>query len=191
MLREETTMRKSKRDPLKPGAPAAARRRTAKVLVVALALAFSLCALVVAGQQGGAMAKKEAADRFEHAIKAREPRFTLVSKLKRKNPEEDYVLLGWKSGAEFVSATTYELASAEEAAAFLKSSVEAPVSVPVRTVKLTHLGEEAYIRADGPYSKEGYTTLLFRKGNVVVVMSASAQGVARRFAKHMARELGN
>jgi hypothetical protein len=181
-------MRKSKRDPLK----SAAGRRTAKVLVVVvLSLAFSLCALIVTGQQGGAMAKKEVADRFEHAIKAREPRFTLESKLKRKNPEENYVMLGWKSGAEFVSTTTYELASAEEAAAFLKRSVDAPVSVPVRTVKLTHLGEEAYIRADGPYSNEGYTTLLFRKGNVVVVMSASAQGVAKRFAKHMARELGN
>src|SRR5215216_4362209 len=109
-------MRKSKRDPLK----SAAGRRTAKVLVVVvLSLAFSLCALIVTGQQGGAMAKKEVADRFEHAIKAREPRFTLESKLKRKNPEENYVMLGWKSGAEFVSTTTYELASAEEAAAFL------------------------------------------------------------------------
>lgn len=184
-------MRKSKSDPLKSATPAAAGRRTVKVLVVVLSLTFSLCALIVSGQQGGAMAKKEVADKFEHAIKAREPRFALESKLKRKNLEENYVLLGWKSGEEFVSTTTYELASAEEAAAFLKKNIDAPVSVPVRTVKLTRLGEEAYIRADGPYSKGGHTTLFFRQGNVVVVMNASAQGVAKRFAKHMARELGN
>lgn len=182
-------MRKSKRDPLKPGAPAAAGGRTAKALVV-LSLALGLCALAAAGRQGGAMAKKEAADRFEHAIKAREPRFALAGKLKRRDHEENYVTHGWQSGAEFVSTTTYELASAEEAAAFLKQNLDAPLSVPVRTVTLTHLGDEAYIRVDRPYSKKGQTKLLFRKGNVVVVMSASAQGLAKRFAKHMADELG-
>ena len=182
-------MRNSKKNSLKSGATG---KKAAGLL--ALLLALLLGTLAVAGQQGGPMAKKDVpvTDRFENAIKAREPKFKLASKLARKNRQENYVLQGWKSDAdESVSATTYELASAEEAAALLKRSLDAPVSVPVQTVNLTRLGDEAYMRVNGLYGKEGQTELLFRKGNYVIVMSASSPVIAKRFAKHMADEIGN
>jgi hypothetical protein len=145
------------------------------------------------GQHGGSMAKKDVpvTDRFENAVKAKEPKFKLASKLARKNRQENYVLQGWKSGQDLVSATTYELASANEAAALLKRTLSAPVSVPSQTINLTRLGDEAYLRVNSLYGKEGQTDLLFRKDNFVIVMSASSSGMAKRFAKHMADEIGS
>ena len=63
------------------------------------------------------------------------------------------------------------------------------MSVPVQTVKLTHLGDEAYM-STGLYSK-GETNLLLRKGNYFILMSATSQGLAKRFARHMVTEIDN
>lgn len=98
---------------------------------------------------------------------------------------------GWKSEGETVSATTYEFGSAGEAAEMLKRSLDAPLSVPVQTINLTRLGDEAYLRVNGLYGKEGRSYLLFRKENFLIVMTASSPGLAKRFAKHMADEIGN
>lgn len=184
-------MRKSKKSSLKSGAPAGARKGKAKGLFVLL-LVLLLGTLAVAGQQGGAMAKKDnpVTDRFENAVKAKEPKFKLASKLARKNRQENYVMQGWKSEGDFVSVTTRELASAEEAAELLKKSLDAPVSVPLQTTNLTRLGDEAFMRVNSDYGK-GHTSLLFRKGNVLVSLTASSPGLAKRFAKHMADEIGN
>jgi hypothetical protein len=185
-------MRKSKHNWLKSLAPAAAGGGKVKG-ALALLVVLLLGGLALGGQQGGAMSKKDAPveDRFEHAVRAREPRFKPSGKVRRKNERENYVMLGWKSDDELVSTTTYELASPEEAAAMFKRSMDAPVSVPSQTINLTHLGDEAFMRVNSLYGKEGRTELLFRRGNYVVVMSASSPGVAKRFAKHMADELGN
>ena len=186
-------MRKSEKNSKKSGAPAAAGRGTAKGLI-ALLLVLLLGGLAVAGQQGGPVAKKDVpvGDRFEQALKAKEPKFKLAGKLQRKNQQENYTLLGWKAAEDFISATTYERASAEEAAELLKKTVDAPVSIQLPTINLTHLGDEAYMRVNPDYGDgRGYTTLFFRKGNFVVVMSASSPGVAKRFAKHMADELAH
>ena len=185
-------MRKSEKNSKKSGAPAASGGGKAKGLI-ALLLVLLLGGLAVAGQQGGPMAKKDVpvGDRFENAIKAKEPKFKLAGKLQRKNQQENYTMLGWKADDELVSSTTYEFGTPAEAAEFLKKSANAPLSVPVQTVNLTRLGDEAFMRVNSPYSKEGQTELLFRKGNFVVVMSASSPGVAKRFAKHMADELAH
>ena len=129
-------------------------------------------------------------DRFENAIKANEPGFKLAGKHVSNNQENKYVLLGWKSDDDIVSTTTYELASAEEAAEYLSKSLKAPVSVPLQTTKLTGLGDEAYM-SFSTYLKNGHTNLLFRKGKYVIVMSASKPDVAQRFAKLMASEIQN
>jgi hypothetical protein len=187
-------MRKSKNNPPVRQAPAVGRRTAKALIVLALALLLGMLAVVGQQQQEGAMAKKDVpvTDRFEKAVKAKEPKFKIGNTLRRKNEKENYVLQGWKAGDdEFVSASTYELASAEEAAAVLQSNITAPMSVPVQTIKVTRLGDEAYMRMNKAYGKEGETDLLFRKGNVVLIISASSPGVAKRFAKHMAEEIGN
>ena len=176
---------------LKLNAPAAFLRKNAKGLIVLL-VGVLLGTFIVVGQQGEQVKKKDipVADRFEKAIKDKEPKFKVSNKLERDNKQQKYVLQGWQSDEDLVSATTYELASKEEAAELLRKSLQAPTSVPVRTIRLTQLGDEAYMRPNN-YSKEGQTDLLFRKGKFVIVLSASSPGVAKRFARHMARELND
>ena len=159
--------------------------------LIVLLVVIILGALIVVGQQGDPMAKKDnpVTDRFENAIKAKEPKFKLVSKHASKNPQDRSVLQGWKSDEDVVSVTTYELASAAEAADLLKKYLNAPISVPVQTINLTQLGDEAYLRPTGPNSKDGPTYLFFRKGRFVVSMSGTTPGLAQRFAKHIADEI--
>ena len=183
-------MLKSKNNSLKVTMPAAVRRTARGLILLLVGVIFGT--LIVVGQQGEPMTKKQipVSDRFENAIKAKEPKFKLTSKLVRNNEKEKYVLLGWQSGEDLVSTTVYELASSQEAEEMLRKSLDAPMSVPVQTMKLTQLGDEAYM-STGPYTKEGQTNLLLRKGNYFIVMSASSQGLAKRFAKHMAGEIDN
>ena len=177
---------------LKLDTQAVIARKNGKTLIVLLVVVI-LGTLIVVGQQGESMTKKDTpvTDRFENAIKAKEPQFKLVSKHVSKNRQENSVLQGWKSGEDFVSTTTYEFASAAEAAELLRKTLNAPMSVPVRIIKLTQLGDEAYLQSNGPNGKEGHTQLFFRKGNFVIIMSASMPGFVQRFAKHMADEIPN
>lgn len=185
-------MPKLKNNSLKLDTRAAIARKNGKGLI-ALLVVVILGALIVVGQQGEPMTKKDipVTDRFENAIKAKEPKFKLVSKHVSKNQQENSVLQGWKADEDVVSVTTYEFASAAEAAELLRKSLDAPISVPVKTINLTQLGDEAYMRLNGRYAKEGQTDLLFRKGNYVIIMSASTPGLAQRFARHIANEIGN
>lgn len=184
-------MPNSQNKSLKLDTPAAVVRKNTRALIVLL-LAGILCTLIVVGQQGEQVTKKNipVTDRFENAIKAKEPRFKLVSKHSVKTHPEDSVLQGWKSDEDVVSVSTYELASPEEAAERLRKTLEAPVSVPVQHIKLTQLGDEAYM-SPNTYAKEGQTDLFFRKGKFFIIMSATSPGLAKRFAKHMAAEIEN
>lgn len=183
-------MPKSKKDSLKLDMPPAIRRNARGLILILVGVILGT--LIVVGQQGAPMTKKQipVSDRFENAIKAKEPKFRLAGKLLRNNQEQKYASLGWKSGQDIVSTTTYELASPQEAEEMLRKTLNAPMSVPLQVTKLTQLGDEAYM-STGPYSKEGETNLLLRKGNYFIMMTASTQGLAKRFAKHMAAEIGN
>lgn len=185
-------MPKLKNNSLKLGPPAAVARKNATAIFVLLVVVI-LGALIVVGQQGEPMAKKDirVTDRFENAIKAKEPKFKLVSKHESKNQDQHSVLQGWKSDNDVVSATTYEFASTAEAADLLKKTLNAPMSVPVQIINLTQLGDEAYLSLNDRHSKDGQTDLFFRKGRFVVIMSGSTPGLAQRFAKHMANEISN
>ena len=183
-------MPKSKKNSLKLDMPAAIRRNARGLIL--LLVGVILGTLIVVGQQGEPMTKKQTpvSDRIENAIKEKEPKFKLDGKLLRNNQNEKYVLLGWQSGEDIVSTTTYELASPQEAEEMLRKSMNAPMSVLIQITKLTHLGDEAYL-STSDYSKAGQTSLRFRKGNYFIVMSASSQGLAKRFAKHMVTEIDN
>jgi hypothetical protein len=183
-------MPKLKKNSLKLDMPAAVQRNARGLILLLVGVIFGTS--IVVGQQGAPMTKKQIPvfDRFENAIKAKEPGFKLTGKLVRDNQQEKYVLLGWQSGEDLVSTNTYELASPQDAEEMLRKSLVAPRSVPVQTIKLTQLGDEAYM-STGLYAKEGKTNLLLRKRNYFIMMTASSQSLAKRFAKHMAMEIDN
>src|ERR1044072_6832422 len=125
-------MPKLKNNSLKLDPRAAVARKKGTAIIVLLVVVI-LGALIVVGQQGEPVAKKDihVTDRFENAIKAKEPQFKLAGKHVSKNQQENSVLQGWKSGEDFVSVTTYEFPSAAEAAELLNKTMNAPMSVPV------------------------------------------------------------
>jgi len=166
--------------------------RTNATKLILLFVSVILGTLIVVGQQEEPTTKKQmpVANRIENAIKAREPKFKLANKFLSNNQDQKYVSLGWKSGEDVVSTTTYEFASPQKAEEMLRKTLNAPMSVPVQITKLTQLGDEAYM-STGLYAKEGETNLFLRKGNYFIVMIASSQDLAKRFAKHMATEIDN
>jgi hypothetical protein len=183
---KETTMHKSKKI-LKE-----ARRRPKNISKIGvlglLALLSIVFTIIVVGQQGEKVQKKEIVDKLGDGVSSKESTFELISKRKRTR-EDVSNLLSWKSGENFVDARIYESASPEEAAARLLATVNAPTAVISETTKLKNLGDEAYIRPHGAYSKPGRTSLFFRKGNVMVSIYASSPEIAKRFAKHMVDEI--
>jgi hypothetical protein len=124
---------------LKLDPPSAVARKNATAIIVLLVVVI-LGALIVVGQQGEPMTKKDirVTDRFENAIKAKEPKFKLVSKHESKNPEQHYVLQGWKSDNDVVSATTYEFASTTESS--VSQNTWQTRSVTRQIPRRTHLG---------------------------------------------------
>lgn len=183
-------MPKLKKNSRKLDMPAAVRTKASGLIL--LLVGVILGTLIVVGQQAEPMTKKQTLvfNRFENAIKEKEPKFKPNGKLVRNNQNEKYVLLGWQSGDDIVSTTTYEFSSPEAAADMMRKSLAAPRSVPVQTIKLTQLGDEAHM-SSRDFSKEGQTYLLLRKGKYFIVMSASSQDLVKRFAKHMAAEIDN
>ena len=73
--------------------------RTNATKLILLFVSVILGTLIVVGQQGEPMTKKQipVSDRIENAIKAKEPKFKLAGKLLRNNEKEKYALLGWQS----------------------------------------------------------------------------------------------
>ena len=86
-------MPKLKNNSLKLDPPAAVARKNASTIIVLMVVVI-LGALIVVGQQGEPTAKKDirVTDKFENAIKAKEPKFKLVSKHESKNQEQHSVL---------------------------------------------------------------------------------------------------
>ena len=181
-------MQKSKNRARRQAAPARRRRSTAIVIVMTLALLLSAIAVIGQQQQGGGMVQRNerAAERIENAIRAREARFELSTRNRYRSEQNNFDMLGWRHGEEFVSVMIYHYASVAEATGALQSHRDAPVSAPGPITTLTRLGDEAYLRSAGPYSPPGYTQISFRKGNVMVSLSATSPGIAKRFAKYIA-----
>src|SRR5215211_6540106 len=127
-------MRKTEKRTQQSGAPASRRRGRSKVLAI-LALAAAVAAALAVGRQATTMAQNDGKliDKFDHAVKAKEPSWKLVKKDERKGAEQKYFTQDWGLGEdEFVETTTYEFADANEAARELADFIEQPTSVPLR-----------------------------------------------------------
>ncbi|HYW72032.1 MAG TPA: hypothetical protein VE961_13420 [Pyrinomonadaceae bacterium] len=177
-------MHESKKTPKKIRRPVKTSKIGVPGLLALLSLIFTL---VVLGQQGANVPKKELLDRLDDGVSVKEPGFKRTAK-RQKTAEDTAALLGWTSGDDYVSATTYEYASPQEAAAQLQATINAPASVP-SDIKKLNIGDEGYERAHGAYSKAGATSVFFRRGNVMIVLSASSPEIAKRFAKHLVDEI--
>jgi len=128
-------------------------------------------------------------ERIDRAVKAKEPRWKLLTKNERKGAEQRYFTHEWGRGDEYVQTTTYEYADAEEAARDLTEFLRTPGSAPTRVEKVPGLGDEAYAIGGPPYGRRGGGTVVARRGHVVIRLDTSSLLMAQRFARHMLAEV--
>lgn len=186
-------MRKTEKRKQQSGAPAAGRRGRSKVLAV-IALAAAVVASIAIGRQATTtMAQNDGKliDKFDRAVKSKEPSWKLVKKNERKGAEQKYFTQDWGLGEdEYVETTTYEFADAGEAARELADFIKQPASVPVRRTLVPGLGDEAYaFDNEGTYGRKGAGTVVVRSGNVMIRLDSSSVQAAKRFARHMVNAL--
>lgn len=91
----------------------------------------------------------------------KDSKFELLNNSRSKGEQTNYIMQGWKFGKETVGVSMHEHASEEEAATVLQGYVNSPLSVPVKTTKLTNLGDEAYISYRDVADDKGNSTPMF------------------------------
>lgn len=156
------------------------KKKLLGVGIVALLISL-MTFLIVMAQSSDKKIKPPLIERYEKAAKAKETGFKQVNKSKDKRGNQEYTVLAWTKGDDFVDIDSLELNSVEEAAAAVNAAVNFPVAVPVPRTKLTDLGDEAYISI----TYKGFTQMFIRKGNVYLRLNASSPKLAKRFARHL------
>jgi hypothetical protein len=127
--------------------------------------------------------------KIEEAVKEKEPEWKLVHKL--VSTSKKYVSSQWKSGKSSVSALTSVHASAEETIRIYRGLPfdfeVVGLNMTVLEARVPNLGDEHYVWKDS--DNEQIYGVNFRKGNVVVHVSAPSIEIAKRFALHIAAEI--
>jgi hypothetical protein len=157
--------------------------------LVALATIVLVASAPAILRSAKAQKEKSLFSRFEEAMSVKEPQWKLVTKNERIGAINKYFTQDWMLGDEYVSTTTYEMTSPEEAAVSLIEFIRSPVSVPVRITQVPGLGTEAYTIGDAQYGRKGSGTLAVRRGKYMIRLDASSLTVAQRFAEHMVVEI--
>jgi hypothetical protein len=158
-----------------------------KSVITVLTLALLVGVLALGIQQGAtqtAMAQKtsKVADKVERAFKTKEPGWKLVGKVVGKTED----IHEWKFRNELVTYTIAELASPQAAAEALKHSTSLIATGDVNELK--GIGDEAYYVAGDSKST---SAVHFRKNNVLVLINAPSVTLAKRFARHIEKEIDN
>ena len=123
--------------------------------------------------------------RVERTLKDKESGWKLVNKRISKNNK--YVSYGWRSDKSFVSILISVHASADETTRTYKGL---PFDFEVVGLKMKalatvpNLGDENYLWKDSNHKR--IFGIDFRKGNVVVHVSAPSIEIAKQFALHIA-----
>ena len=149
-----------------------------------IAVIFAVCSAsmpVTIGQISYGSADLSQVDKYEKALKSKEPSFKRGHKSTEKRENSKYTTVEWTKGDDFVSVRNTEFASVEEAASAMTSALNVPKSQPRPRTKLTNLGDEAYISV----GYENYTQMIIRKDNVLILLSATSPKLAKRFARHL------
>ena len=122
---------------------------------------------------------------IERGVKEKEPTCRLAHISVRKNQEENYAYLIWRCDEQDVRVDVNEYASVEE----VKITPNSLITADARTItRLRGIGDEAFLLGEGHYSK-GNFNLIFRKGKVLIDVTAPSAIMAQRFGTHLADSL--
>lgn len=146
-------------------------------VIISLLVALSLLGAGMALGQGHA----GRARRIEQSLKAKDPK----RKLKESINGGHYVEQRWAADGRKVSVVINEYASPEEAAEMV-AVAERGVSAVDVTGRLNGIGDYARYNTN---RRGTYTSLILRKGSVVVTMESDSLKLAKAFAKDIAGQL--
>lgn len=162
-----------------------------------ISLVFSPALTVVSRGQGVTLAS-----RVELIIKEKEPEWVLARTCfngcgGRRGPdeEEDSATFEWKRKGGRASVRTYKMKTEENARVIFNVSTMTPVMREGYRPNREGEALKGLVDAVGFYknkSRNGYVEsydATFRKGKVVVILSAGSAAVAQRFALHIANSL--
>lgn len=153
--------------------------------IVFLALMVVLCALTKVSAQNNSSLFNQ----IENAIKEKAPKWKLTQRRISKSNKYAYYAwrLGKSSAAIFISAHP-SLEESTKAFKELPSFFEGDgLKMTVLEMGLQNIGDEYYLWED--YYDKRFTGVDFRKGKVVVHVSASSIETAKRFALQIADEI--
>lgn len=127
--------------------------------------------------------------RIENAIRQKAPNWKLEKMQISKNGK--YVYYRWKSGRSSVTVLMLAHTSSEEVAKNFNAIVD---DLEIHGLKMRMLRSSLQKLGDENYLWEGYydkkvTGVYFRKGKVIVNVSASSIEMAKQFALHVADEI--
>lgn len=146
-------------------------------VIFSLVVAFSLLGAGAALGQGHV----ERARKIEQALKAKDPK----RKLRESINGGHYVEQKWAADGRKVSVVINEYASPEEAAEMVAVAERAVAAVDV-TGRLEGVGDYARYNTN---RRGTYTSLILRKGSLVVTMESDSLKLAKAFAKDIAGQL--
>jgi hypothetical protein len=163
------------------------------IIGTSLVVAISVLVLIVVAQNNNPLnSKKQLIERFEKAIKAREPKFNgsrgELSEFQTKFQSS----MGWKFGEAYIDVSISDYYSESNAIEYFKSSYsENPLS-PLRAyggVRLTNLGDDAWLMVTDKKRKDGSAYIIMRKGSVIMIIEGTATTLTKRFARYLVREI--
>lgn len=153
--------------------------RAMRKVTICVMIALSLCGQATAlGQENVARAK-----RIEKAIKTKDAK----RKLKESINGGRYIQQDWTAEGHKISVSIYEYPSAEDAVRVMEIGERGVAAVEVKE-KLHGIGDEATYHTN---RRGAYTSLILRKGNVVVTINGASLKLVKAFAKDIADELAH
>lgn len=158
------------------------RRGSTMNRVVTLCAIVAFCLLQAASAQTQISLAIPSA--LERAVEEKEPNWNLVSKMVRKNKEENYSYFRWRHVQEDIGVHVNEY---HEMAQIRPNSLL--TAAPRVCTSLRDIGDEAYLLSSNPGYGAANFDVVFRQGKVLITVEADSEEVAIRFAKHLASEL--
>ncbi len=155
-----------------------------RFLSLLLAALFICCASVCVSAQDS----QTLFSQIERASQEREPKW----KIHRKIVTPKYVSVWWKAGKPYVRASI-QILSSEKAAADtfegfdseISEGCEVSVTSGYSKTEIPNLGDKNYLWSH----RKGGASILFRKGNVFVLLIAPSVEAAKSFAQLVAEQL--
>jgi hypothetical protein len=166
-------------------------------IAMALSLAFSYASPAINLEQGVTLASI-----VERTIKEKEPEWALVRTcingcggMRSPDEEEDSTTFEWKRKGHRARVDTFKLKVEENSKDIFFRATVTPITREGYRPNSEGETLKALVDAARFYKNKGRNGYVesydatFRKGKVVVIVSAGSAGVAQRFALHIARSL--